>query len=199
MSDEQEVSTNARIGIFADTHGLFYPCKQFFQAKIDYKALRTQIAHDRDVIVSNAYLLIKDSDKSESFEKALKFAGYNVKIKEQVFREFNNKSTDNVGNTVENDEIRGRNIIKWDVGMAVDMIKWAPKLDVICLVSGNGAFEDVIAHIKASFAINVEIAGFTDSTSSKLKNLADNFIDLSPKNLDELPPWLLPIKQPVLV
>lgn len=191
MAEENDL-TGHRVGIFADTHNLFYTGRDLYESKIDYRALKRHLSGTRDLIVANAYLLIKDASKSESFEMALKKSGYIVKTKEQVFRETNSYKP----NEDFKEEPRKKNVISWEVGISIDMIKWVKKLDTIILVSGNGIYEDALLHLK-SFGINIEIAGFRESTSGKLLNLADNFINLSPRDANDLPEWLQ-LEEPVL-
>ena len=66
----------------------------------------------------------------------------------------------------------------WDVGIAVDTIKMAQKLDVVVLVSGDGDYAPLVEYIKNAQGCRVEVMAFGRSTSSKLKDVADEFIDL---------------------
>jgi uncharacterized LabA/DUF88 family protein len=65
----------------------------------------------------------------------------------------------------------------WDVGIAVDMLKMAPKLDAVILCSGDGDFEMLLHHTKAE-GCRAEVISFGRSTSAKLIEEADDFIDL---------------------
>jgi uncharacterized LabA/DUF88 family protein len=65
----------------------------------------------------------------------------------------------------------------WDVGIAMDVMRLALKLDVIVLASGDGDFTDLLIHAK-SLGCRVEVASFKKSTSHKLIEVADFFIDL---------------------
>lgn len=65
----------------------------------------------------------------------------------------------------------------WDVGIAMDIMRLAPKLDTIILVSGDGDFSDLLEHAK-SFGCRTEVVTFGKATSHKLKEVADFFIDL---------------------
>jgi uncharacterized LabA/DUF88 family protein len=66
----------------------------------------------------------------------------------------------------------------WDVGLAVDAIKIAPKLDAIIIVSGDGDFIPLVEYLRTNMGCQVEAASFGKSTSSKLKEAVDDFIDL---------------------
>ncbi len=65
----------------------------------------------------------------------------------------------------------------WDVGIAMDIIELAPKLDVVVLVSGDGDFVPLLQHAKST-GCKVEAAAFGRSASSKLKEVVETFYDL---------------------
>lgn len=64
------------------------------------------------------------------------------------------------------------------MGIAIDAMKLADKLDVVCLVTGDGDFKDLVNHLKAN-GVRVEVMGFDESTAKELKDTATNFIDMS--------------------
>jgi uncharacterized protein (TIGR00288 family) len=65
----------------------------------------------------------------------------------------------------------------WDVGITVDAIRIAPSVDTIILASGDGDFLQLVEYLKNQ-GKRVEIVAFGQTTSSKLKEVADEFIDL---------------------
>ena len=69
----------------------------------------------------------------------------------------------------------------WDVGIAIDAIELAPKLDVVVLISGDGDYIPLVEHLKRALGCRVEVAAFGRSCSSKLKECADDFMDLDSK------------------
>lgn len=62
--------------------------------------------------------------------------------------------------------------------MAVDAIKFAPKLDAVVLVAGDGDYVPMVEYIQ-NIGTQVEAISFGKSTSSKLREAVDDFIDLS--------------------
>jgi uncharacterized protein (TIGR00288 family) len=66
----------------------------------------------------------------------------------------------------------------WDVGLAVDAIKLAPKLDTIIIISGDGDFVPLVEFLKMNQGCQVEVVSFGKSSSARLKEAADDFIDL---------------------
>jgi uncharacterized LabA/DUF88 family protein len=65
----------------------------------------------------------------------------------------------------------------WDVGMAVDAIKVAHKVDAIVLATGDGDFIPCVEYVK-SLGCQVEAITFGRSSSSGLREVLDDFIDL---------------------
>jgi len=56
-------------------------------------------------------------------------------------------------------------------------MRLAPKLDTVVLVSGDGDFSDLLEHAK-SLGCRTEVLAFGKTTSHKLMEVADQFIDL---------------------
>jgi uncharacterized LabA/DUF88 family protein len=65
----------------------------------------------------------------------------------------------------------------WDVGITVDAIRIAPSVDTIVLCSGDGDFLQLIDYLENQ-GKRVEVMAFGRSASAKLKEGADEFIDL---------------------
>ena len=62
----------------------------------------------------------------------------------------------------------------WDVGLAVDAIKMAPRLDTIIIVSGDGDFIPLVEYLQTM--TQVEVIAFGQSTSGKLENKRMTFL-----------------------
>jgi uncharacterized LabA/DUF88 family protein len=74
----------------------------------------------------------------------------------------------------------------WDVGIAMDVMRLAPKLDTVVLISGDGDFSDLLDHAK-SLGCRTEVMAFGRTTSHKLIEVANLFIDLDKNNKYLLP------------
>ena len=66
----------------------------------------------------------------------------------------------------------------WDVGIVIDAIRTSEIADAIVIVSGDGDFIPLVEHLK-SRGRRAEVMAFGKSTSSLLREAADEFIDLS--------------------
>lgn len=71
----------------------------------------------------------------------------------------------------------GQKKADWDVGIVIDAIRMAPSIDVLVLASGDGDFISLVEYLKNQ-GKRVEVAAFGRSSSARLKEIADEFIDL---------------------
>ncbi|GAG49184.1 unnamed protein product, partial [marine sediment metagenome] len=57
-------------------------------------------------------------------------------------------------------------------------IELANKLDTIVLVSGDGDYVPLVQHLKRAMGCRIEVIAFGPSSSAKLKEESDEFVDL---------------------
>jgi len=149
-----------RIGIFVDVQNLYYSAKFLHKAKANFRAILEEAIKGRQLIRAIAYVIKADVKDETNFFDVLKGFGYEIKSKDlQVF----------YGGAKKGD---------WDIGIAMDAIELAPKLDVIVLVSGDGDFVQLVKHLKYALGCYVEVMAFGKSSSQKLIEEADDFVDL---------------------
>jgi len=157
---------NQRIGVFVDVQNMYYSAKNLHKAKANFRTILKDAVVDRNIIRAIAYVIKADVKDENTFYDALEEMGFEVKSKDlQVF----------YGGAKKGD---------WDVGIAMDVMRLAPKLDTVVLVSGDGDFSDLLEHAK-SLGCRTEVLAFGKTTSHKLIEVADLFIDLD-KNKDYL-------------
>jgi uncharacterized LabA/DUF88 family protein len=65
----------------------------------------------------------------------------------------------------------------WDMGIAIDSVAMANRLDVVVLVSGDGDFVDLVNMLKSRGVI-VEVLSFPNNTSEDLKIAATLYVPL---------------------
>lgn len=149
-----------RVGVFVDVQNMYYSAKFIYKAKVNFKTILSEAVRNRNLIRSIAYVIKADVKDEINFFEALKSLGYEVKAKDlQIF----------YGGAKKGD---------WDIGIAMDMIELAPKLDALVLVSGDGDFVPLVMHLKHALGCFVEIMAFGKSCSQKLAENVDNFIDM---------------------
>lgn len=153
------INQNHRVGVYVDVQNLYYSAKHLYSSYVDFGALLARAVNGRQMIEALGYVVKAEIPKQEEFFKALEHAGYKLKSKDlQIFPGGLKK-----GN--------------WDVGMTVDIIAAASRLDAMVLVTGDGDFKELIEYLKNQ-AVRVEVMAFGKSASAKLKDTADEFIDL---------------------
>jgi uncharacterized LabA/DUF88 family protein len=149
-----------RVGVFVDVQNLYYSARNVYKSKVDFRAILKEAVKGRNLIRAIAYVIRADVKDEENFFDALKNLGYEVKEKDlQIF----------FGGAKKGD---------WDIGIAMDLIELAPKLDTVILVSGDGDFVPLVRHLKHALGCYVEVMAFGKSSSQKLVEDADNYIDL---------------------
>ncbi len=154
-----EIQQDQRVGVYVDVQNMYYSAKNLYSAKVDFDKLLDSAVMNRDLIRAAAYVIAADTPDEENFFEALRRIGYEVKIKQ--LKEF-------YGGEKKGD---------WDVGITVDMIQQAKKLDTVVLVTGDGDFEVVVEHLK-SMGCRVEVMSFGRSSAKEIREAADNFIDM---------------------
>ena len=154
------VNKQQRVGVFVDVQNMYYSARNLYKAKVNFKAVLQEAVRGRSLIRAISYVIEAQELKEKSFFDALESIGFEIKAKElQVF----------YGGMKKGD---------WDIGIAMDCIELAPKLDTIILVSGDGDYKELIEHLQKAMGCRVEVIAFGRSASSKLKETADQFIDL---------------------
>src|SRR3989344_1087039 len=161
-----------RVGVFVDVQNLYYSARNIYNARVNYSALLKEAVGNRKLIRATTYVIRAQMPEEQSFFDALSKAGYEVRAKDlQVF----------FGGTKKGD---------WDVGITMDAIRQMSKVDAIVLASGDGDYIPLLEYLK-NFGVRVEVIAFGKSSSSKLIETADAFIDMD----DGTKKFLIPIKR----
>lgn len=154
------IKKQQRIGVFVDIQNLYYSAKNLYDARVNFNSVLNEAVKGRGLVRAMAYVIKTDELKEKKFFEALKMIGFEVKSKDlQIF----------YGGAKKGD---------WDIGIAMDMIELASKLDTVVLVSGDGDFVALVQHLKRALGCKVEVMAFGRSSSNKLKEEADIFTDL---------------------
>jgi len=147
-----------RVAVFIDAQNLYHSAKHLYKAKVNFGNILKEAVGGRQLVRTIAYVITTESGEEKGFFEALEKLGIETKTKDlQIF----------YGGAKKGD---------WDVGIAVDAIRMAPKLDAIILVSGDGDFVPLVEYLKTT--TQVEVVSFGKSSSAKLKEVADDFIDM---------------------
>lgn len=148
-----------RVGVFIDTQNLYHSAKNLFRSRVNFGAVLKEAVAGRTLIHAAAYVVTTESGDEKAFFDALTKIGIETKTKDlQVF-------------------YGGAKKADWDVGMAIDAIKFASKLDTIVLATGDGDFVPAVEYLQ-SLGVQVEVMSFGKSASGKLREACDDFIDM---------------------
>lgn len=154
-----------RVGVFVDVQNMYHTAKHLYSANVNFGKILETAVGNRRLIRAFTYVIKADAPKEQTFFDALEKAGYEICVKDiQVF----------AGGMKKGD---------WDVGMAIDAIKTADKLDTVVIVTGDGDFVPLVTYLKENKGCRVEAMAFQRSASQKLVEAVDHFTDLG-ENLD---------------
>lgn len=149
-----------RVGILIDVSNMYHSAKNLFGKKANFQEILKQAVAGRKLIRATAYVIKTEKEEEFPFFEALSQQGFEVKMKDlQIFA-------------------GGAKKANWDIGIAIDAIKLADKLDVIVLVSGDGDFIPLMSYLQNNKGCLVEVMAFGKTTSNKLIEESDDFIDL---------------------
>jgi uncharacterized protein (TIGR00288 family) len=150
-----------RVGVLVDVANMYHSAKNLYKKRVNFKEVLKEAVAGRKLIRATAYVIKAESREEMSFFEALSQQGFEVKMKDlQIFA-------------------GGAKKADWDVGIAIDAIKLSEKLDVIVLVTGDGDYLPLMNFIQNTKGCLVEIMGFRQTTSSRLIEEADDFVDMS--------------------
>jgi uncharacterized LabA/DUF88 family protein len=150
-----------RVGVLVDVSNMYHSAKNLYNKKTNFKQILLQAVAGRKLIRATAYAIRTETKEETPFVEALEQQGFEVKMKDlQIFA-------------------GGAKKADWDVGIAIDAIKLADKLDVIIIVSGDGDYIPLVSYLQNNKGCLVEIMAFRKTCSSKLIEAADDFTDLS--------------------
>lgn len=148
-----------RVGIFIDTQNLYHTARNLYNARVNFGQVVKDAVAGRILTRAIAYVITTEGGEEKGFFEALEKLGIETKSKPlQIFGS-------------------GAKKADWDVGLAIDIVKLAPKLDAVIICSGDGDFVPLVEYVK-TLGCQVEAVTFGKSASGKLKEAADEFFDL---------------------
>ncbi|HUO50364.1 MAG TPA: NYN domain-containing protein [Candidatus Paceibacterota bacterium] len=149
-----------RVGVFIDTQNLYHSAKNIYHARVNFGNVLKDSVAGRRLVRARAYAVTTESGEEKAFFEALEKVGIEMRTKDlQIFS-------------------GGAKKADWDVGLAVDAITASPKVDTVILFTGDGDFVPLVQYLQMHAGCQVEVVSFGRSTSLKLKEAADDFLDL---------------------
>ncbi|MDO8424542.1 MAG: NYN domain-containing protein [bacterium] len=148
-----------RVAVLIDVQNLYYSARNLYQARVNFGAILKLGVSNRNLVRAFAYVVRTKTGEEKPFFEALVKLGIETRIRD--LQEF----------------YGGLKKADWDVGITVDAIRISSSVDTVVLVSGDGDFFQLIEYLKNQ-GRRVEVIAFGRSASSKLKESADEFVDI---------------------
>ena len=153
-----------RVGVFVDVQNVYYSAKHQFRGKLHFAKLLETIVRERQLVRAISYIVQTPDIDQSNFIAMLLQNGYEVRAKALRLR---------ADGTAKGD---------WDMGIAIDTMAMAERLDVVALVSGDGDFTDLVNMLKAK-GLRVEVYSFPYSTAEELRTASTEFYPIGPELL----------------
>lgn len=148
-----------RVAIFIDTQNMYHSAKNLYRAKVKFEAVLKASLAGRKLVRAVAYVVNTEEGDEGAFLDALTRIGIEIKTKDlQVFW-------------------GGAKKADWDVGMAIDVVRTAHKVDAVVIATGDGDFVPLVEYVRSQ-GTQIECISFGKSSSQKLKEFVDDFIDM---------------------
>ena len=148
-----------RIAVLIDVQNLYHSAKNLYGARVNFGAVLKLAVSNRNLIRAFAYVVRTKTGEEKAFFEALIKLGIETRVRD--LQEF----------------FGGLKKADWDVGITVDAIRISQSVDTIVLASGDGDFLQLVEYLKNQ-GKRVEVIAFGKSSSSKLRDSVDEFIDL---------------------
>ncbi|MCF7500274.1 MULTISPECIES: NYN domain-containing protein [unclassified Pseudoalteromonas] len=146
-----------RVAIFVDVQNIYYTCKESYGKNFDYNAFWAKMQELYTIDGAIAYAIYRGDEKQSQFQNILRAIGFEVKLKPFIQRRDGSAKGD------------------WDVGITIDMLENARKVDKMVLLSGDGDFALLLGHLAHNYQIPCDVYGAEQLTADVLKNAAENF------------------------
>lgn len=149
-----------RVAVLIDAQNLYHSARKIYNRKVNFGNVVEAGVAGRALVRALAYVITSETGEESAFFDALEKIGIEIKTKDlQVFA-------------------GGAKKADWDVGLAVDAISISDKVDNVIIVSGDGDFVPLVEYLQTAKGCQVEVISFGRSSSSRLVDAADDFIDL---------------------
>lgn len=152
----------ARVGIFVDAANVELAADRV-KKKIDWNKVVALLTKDRRLIRAVSYSPTHDdpgvSMETQRFVEPFLDSGFKI-VTKPLKRFADGTIKANV-----------------DIELALDIMLMCDRLDVVCLVSGDGDFQHLVEVVQ-SRGVRVEVVGYGASVAGALRRAADSYIDL---------------------
>lgn len=123
-----------KIALFADVQNLYYTVRQAHGCHFNYSALWADVSRRGTIVEAYAYAIERGDARQQQFQQILRNLGFTVKLKPYIQRSDGSAKGD------------------WDVGITIDVLDAAARVDEVVLASGDGDFDLLLERVRAGGA-----------------------------------------------
>ena len=145
------------IAIFVDVQNIYYTTRQAFGRFFDYSKLWRIAKNQGEISIAKAYAIKRDREDQIKFQNRLRAIGFDVRLKPYIQRQDGSSKGD------------------WDVGITIDILECAPKVNKIILLSGDGDFSLLLDKLKEKTNVQTEVYGVPALTADSLIKAANSY------------------------
>ena len=149
------------VSLFVDVQNIYYTTRQQFGCNFNYNNFWDRVTEGRELVGAFAYATDRGDKKQIEFQNILRAIGFEVKLKPFISRQDGSSKGD------------------WDVGIAIDILEYAEKSDIVVLASGDGDFDLLLKKIKSKYNTDTEVYGVESLTANSLIKEAKLFNPIS--------------------
>jgi uncharacterized LabA/DUF88 family protein len=146
-----------KLAVFVDVQNLYYTVRQAYGRHFDYGVFLRQLQTRGEVVEAYAYAIDRGDAKQQQFQQILRNLGFTVKLKPFIQRSDGSAKGD------------------WDVGITIDVLDAASRVDEVVLASGDGDF-DLLLDRLTDLGVTSCVYGVPALTAQSLIRAAGAFV-----------------------
>lgn len=149
-----------KLAVFVDVQNLYYTVRQAYGRHFDYGVFLRQLRERGEVVEAYAYAIDRGDPKQQQFQQILRNLGFTVKLKPFIQRSDGSAKGD------------------WDVGITIDVLDAAGRVDEVVLASGDGDFDLLLERLR-TLGVASCVYGVPALTAQSLIRAADAFVPVA--------------------
>lgn len=149
-----------KIAVFVDVQNLYYTVRQAYACHFDYSAFWKELAGQGEIVEAYAYAIERGDAKQQQFQQILRNLGFRVKLKPYIQRSDGSAKGD------------------WDVGITLDVMDAAARVEQVVLASGDGDFDLLLERVRQQYGIEAVAYGVPGLTAQSLMRAATRYVPI---------------------
>lgn len=149
-----------RIAVFADVQNLYYTVRHVYGRHFHYAAFWNEVSSHGQIVEAYAYAIDRGDAKQRQFQQILRNLGFDVRLKPFIQRSDGSAKGD------------------WDVGITLDVIDAASRVDQVVLASGDGDFDLLLERVIQRHGTEAVVYGVPGLTALSLIRAATRYVPI---------------------